>query len=311
MEQKLKKGAWGEKDFSKKYRDYPFTDYECDKKFWEKMVKTEKVKYLIIGEEICPKTKKTHWQGFLYFMNPRSWSAVRKLLAPRHVEPAGGSVEANTKYCSKDGKIIMEYGDKPVQGKRTDLSRLKEMIINGDSSKDIFEEMPGNFVRYNRGIECAMSLYQEKRNWEMDVRIYWGNPGCGKTRSAMDEFGSDNVYMKPKNKWWDGYNGEHCVVIDDFDPNDCENWSLSQYLTLLDRYPMTVERKGSSVQFRSKVIIFTSNYDPETWFREKRNRSAFFRRVKEIRHIPGGLAPCNERRTRFNSGSSCGTEVMG
>lgn len=52
-----------------------------------------------------------------------------------------------------------------------------------------------------------------------DVRGIWiyGPPGTGKTHRARTRYGK--VYLKPQNKWWDGYQGEETVVIDDLDFN--------------------------------------------------------------------------------------------
>ena len=39
----------------------------------------------------------------------------------------------------------------------------------------------------------------------IEVRVYWGLPGCGKTHAAKEWLGP-NYYDKPAtNKWWDGY----------------------------------------------------------------------------------------------------------
>lgn len=147
---------------------------------------------------------------------------------------------------------------------------------------ELFEKYPGNYLRYGKMIQEAMNLYQGKRTWEMDVQIYWGEPGTGKTRHVYDTYGYDNVYVKPVGKWWDGYNGEETIVIDDFDPENCHEITYNFYLQLLDRYPMNLEIKGGYTAMRSKRIIFTSNFDPDGWFQHKGNRQAFFRRIKNI-----------------------------
>lgn len=265
-------------------RCFAFTDFVLDKEFYLAM--KEKFKYIVIGEEKCPTSGKTHWQGFMILKNRMSEKAMITLLEDgRRIRKmyVDSTPEANIKYCKKDGKIILELGEEPKgSGHRSDLDQLKEMIIEKKTPKEIFEEQPGNFIRYNKGISAAMTLYQEKRNWQMDVRIYWGKPGTGKTRSVHDEFG-DDLYVKMNNKWWDGYNGEKAVVFDDFDPLNCFNSTFDWYLKLLDRYNMKVETKGGSCEFRSKTIIFTSNFDPDTWFEDKANRAAFFRRVNLIK----------------------------
>ena len=52
---------------------------------------------------------------------------------------------------------------------------------------------------------------------------------------------------------------------------------------LCDRYPMAVEVKGGSVDFISKILKFTSNFNVDTWFQDRPNKAAFFRRVTSIK----------------------------
>lgn len=248
-----------------------------------------KMKYMIQGDEIAPETGKQHWQGFVIFKNGRTLSAVVKEYKGIHWEVCKGTAEQNMEYCKKEGKFE-EHGEAPMKpGQRADQKRIGDMVKEGYSDKEMLEENACAWVHCYKGVrEARKVLYPKpKRNWEMDVRIYWGCSGAGKTRAAHDEFG-ESIYVKGKGKWWDGYDGEETVLIDDFDPNNCFNIEFDCYLKLLDRYPMKVEVKGGYEEFTSKRIIITSNFDPELWFAEKKNRGSFFRRVTSIKHFDGG-----------------------
>lgn len=97
---------------------------------------------------------------------------------------------------------------------------------------------------------------------ELQNEWLWGDAGTGKTRSAWERY--PGLYVKNRNKWWDGYNGEEVVLIDDWDPN-CSQ--LAGYLKVWsDRYPFRAEVKGSSMMIRPKKIIITSNYSPADCF---------------------------------------------
>lgn len=291
-----------------KVRNYCFTSFRGKIEFNDKM------KYLLQGVERCPSTGREHIQGFVIFKNPRALGGVIKEFPNINFEICKGNIQQNRDYCMKEGAFT-EEGEVPVgPGARTDLITVAEMIRQGATATDIINtvELDGDgktkdygmdYIRYNKGIDKMINLVRLKpRNWEMDVRIYWGEPGTGKTRAVHEEFG-ENVYPKMVGKWWDGYEGQECVLIDDFDPANCYEMAYDFYLKLLDRYKLLIEMKGSSGNFCSKVIIFTSNFNPEHWFPNKANRGAFFRRVKEIRYFP--------RKENCAGGTEHGTEVGG
>lgn len=250
---------------------------------------TEHMKYIVIGKEISSETKYEHYQGFVIFKNAVRMDTVKKAIGDTaHVEICKGSAEDNINYCTKDGDFV-EYGDRPKgQGKRSDLENIAKLIKEKKTIKEIFEEHPGSTIRYGRGIERIMRLYDEKRDWVMDFRIYYGESGQGKTRAVYDEFGIDRVYKKNStSKFWEGYNGEHCVLIDDFNPRS-SIFKYNDLLTLTDRYPEILDIKGTSAQFRSKVIIITTNVNPDEWYDGMYNDDglgALRRRVTEIRNF--------------------------
>lgn len=103
-----------------------------------------------------------HIQGYIHFENPRSQSGVKTILPRAHLEVARGSVEDNYKYCTKDGDFH-EFGEKPKQGKRTDIIQIKDRIVNGDSMQDIMNDHPLEYVRYFKGLERIKNSLSNKR----------------------------------------------------------------------------------------------------------------------------------------------------
>lgn len=66
--------------------------------------------------------------------------------------------------------------------------------------------------------------------------------------------------MKSLTKWWDGYNKEKIVLIDDWEKDSMKY--LCHYLKLwADPYgQITGEVKGSILPLSYEVLIVTSNY---------------------------------------------------
>ena len=88
---------------------------------------------------------------------------------------------------------------------------------------------------------------------------YYGPPGTGKSRKVRQDH--PDVYDKPLNKWWDAYEDQDVVVLDDFGNNHAV---LGDHLKRwADHYPFTAEVKGGATTIRPKTIIVTSNYHPD------------------------------------------------
>lgn len=102
----------------------------------------------------------------------------------------------------------------------------------------------------------------------------------------------------PRTKFWDGYNGQEHVVIDEFRGGI----DISHVLRWFDRYPVIVEVKGSSTVLRAKHIWITSNISPMEWYPtlDADTMEAFLNRLT-VTHFPktpfmtvaptGALAP--------------------
>ena len=257
---------------------------------YEREVLFEKLgnfKYAIIGKEVGEVEGTPHYQCYVDFTNPRVLGGLKKIDQRIHWEPRRGTWEQAVNYCKKEGDWVERGTPQVGQGTRTDIISITDRLRDGKSDKEILEEFGDKALRMMGCVSRGRAaLCEQLRNWPMDVRIYCGPPGSGKSRAVWEEFGIENVYPKMVGKWWDGYLGQTCVLIDDFDPDNCFDIMFDFYLKLLDRYPMRIEYKGGSCNFYSHTIIFTSNFHWDDWFVNKGNRSAFFRRVSEYRWFP-------------------------
>lgn len=106
----------------------------------------------------------------------------------------------------------------------------------------------------------------------------WGESGVGKSSSAREKY--PDAYPKLCNKWWDGYQGQNAVIMDDFgiEHGKC----LGQQLKLWgDRYGVVLETKGGAVSDDYKHFVVTSQYSPdEIWAEDEKTLAAIRRRYK-------------------------------
>ena len=228
-----------------------------------------KVKYFVYQLEECPDTGALHLQFYVEFTSPQRYTAVRRLVGVgAHWEPRQGTPAQADAYCRKRETQVVGpswIGERPSgQGSRTDLAAVQAALDSGETPQAVAREHFATWARYYRAIDRYYLEHQPPRTWEMDVRVYFGQPGSGKSRRAFDEAGADCYALGHSNgaAWFDGYAGQHTVVIDDF-----YGWlSWSFLLQLLDRYPFRVPTKGSHLPFVSRRIIFTSNSHPSEWY---------------------------------------------
>lgn len=286
--------------------NFLWPDFRVDPPKWNPKSMT----YLCYAPEICPKTGAHHWQSYMHLKKAKSYDQALRIIKAKgdvKLTMAHGSHMENRMYCKgpydKDGKHkdenpnFVEFGELPQQGERTDVKSMTADILAGMDDLELIQRHGDKAMRIYHGIDWVRrTMKLVKRTWPMEVRIYWSDDtGVGKSRIAWDEFGIDNVYEKPNGKWWDGYMGQHCVIIDDIDPENMYDTTFCYYLKLMDRYPMKVEWKHGMGEFCSKVIIFTSNFNPDLWWPHRKNRAAFFRRVTMIKECttPGDPGPPN------------------
>lgn len=108
----------------------------------------------------------------------------------------------------------------------------------------------------------------------------WGPSGTGKSKYVRDTYG-DSLFDKPCNKWWDGYQGEETVLLDDFGN---EHHVLGHYLKRwADHYPFKAEAKGTVHEIRPVRICVTSNYHPSEIWEDPKMLEPILRRFKIVK----------------------------
>jgi len=218
--------------------------------------------YVIAGKEVAPTTNTPHLQGYVLFKNNKSLLAVRKLMPRAHWETAKGTSDENITYCSKDGDFV-EYGVRPKSKAQlaADVSERQtarwKAVIAAAKEGTCEEQFPGEFIRYNSTIKRLLNRALPDISDYSGI-WYYGPPGSGKSRTARQNY--PVFYDKLINKWWDNYEDEESVIIDDI---SMDHGFMGSYLKRwADHYPFRAEFKGGSMMIRPKNIIVTSNYTP-------------------------------------------------
>lgn len=264
---------------SGKYRNWCFTSYENLE--WAELI-NERCSYIIVGEEICPHTGKTHWQGYAEFANQITLLRLKKLWGDKiHFEARKGTQEQAIKYCQKDGKYE-EYGEKKEQESRTDLMMVRELMDDGLSNQEIIEEAT-SWQSVN-GVERLRQMRIKPRdpNFKPEVFWFWGETGTGKTRKAKEIFNDDYDDVEYVNNFMIGYSGNDNVLLDDFRGGV----PFNKLLKMLDYGKCIMNVKNGSVQFSAKKIIITAPFRPEKIYKNiGENIQQLIRRIEHIEHM--------------------------
>lgn len=259
-----------------------------------------------------------HLQGWLVLTTRTRLSAV-KALSPyferAHFEVQRGSNRDAYDYVTKDRTRIAgpwTFGDCPnldapsgrrgvtTSGGRGDVGGVWDSI-RGEilSGKRVGALLESGSIKTSGHLRLAQGLQQyrlqsdNRERGPQRVIVLTGPTGCGKSRIAFSGLGSNGepllgLAVKPyfrlklnaanSSKWWDGYAGQERIILDDFSGKEID---MTTILHLLDRYPETVETKGSFERLESKEWIITSNLPICNWYAGEYRLPALARRITE------------------------------
>lgn len=185
------------------------------------------------------------------------------------------------------------------------MAAVKKTIDEGGSIIDVSQQHFGAFCRYRNSFRDYLLLNSTPRSSMPRISVLWGPTGTGKSFRAFStgkDAGSMFVLSRPSSRsgtlWFDGFARQKVLVIEEF-----YGWIRYDFLLrLLDKYPLNVEVKGSSVSFDCEHIIFTSNRSWRSWY-SLPDLSALERRLsKETSEVfymghqkeePGFVGPMN------------------
>lgn len=255
----------------------------------------ERCEFAVFQHEQCPSSGRIHLQGCIRLKQRTRFLEVKRVVfgtSRVNIQPVRHFNKA-VEYCRKErtrvpGTLPWSFGDAPVtQGKRTDLMAIAEAVKSKRSIAEIASQFPAEFIKYHRGISALEGALVQHRDWKTEVFWLYGRTGTGKSTFAHKN--APTAYCKMSgNKWFDGYNGEADVIIDDFRPTSDFRFELM--LQLCDRFRLMVEVKGGSRQFCAKRIFITCPENPvQLWKLVTDERlDQLLRRITECREFTVG-----------------------
>lgn len=220
-----------------------------------------------------------HLQGYAVFHDQMRLQTLKKKLPRAHLEPVI-SVLRSDLYCRKGSQskeewaaehehgptygkdlcVVLETGTPPSTKRKigeVERERWSTAFQLAKAGK-IDDIEPDILLRYWGNIQRIAASYppEQERLKVLDNHWFYGETGTGKSFTARQLY--PKAYLKRPNKWWDGYQGEDDVIIEELSPD--HKVTLPALKEWSDHYPFPAETKGGYRKLRPKRIIVCSNY---------------------------------------------------
>lgn len=231
------------------------------------------ITYVIVGKE---DEGTPHMQGYVVMKNRQRLTAMKKIMPRAHLEIKSkhSTYQECIDYCKKDG-LYQEEGVPP----QTNSKRLKDNWQQAfEAAKDgRIEDIPACMrVRYYHAWKRIQQDYPKRaKALTKTCGVWlWGPTGNGKTRTAWDAW--PDAYPKMKNKWWNGYQGEATVVMEDVG-HEHTSWLGPFLKEWADWKPFTCEIKGTSANIRPERFVVTSQYSlKQLFYKPEEDNETFY-----------------------------------
>ena len=249
---------------------------------------TKPVRYMLcrIGKN---KKGNDHAHIFVCFLKPVRLSS--KSTYGSHIAKCRGTPKQNIDYIkSHHPQEVCELGN-PPEGNEN-IGETWENFIEG-LKKGVVDKYSKFYARYEGYANRRLAETKPKKEYTGNLKDknlwLYGPPRTGKTYWARHCTKYD-IYDKSPNKWWDGYQDEKIVLLDDLDQEQAKY--IAHYIKKWgDANPITAAIKGGSMCLVTANFnfIITSNYSIDECFNE-RDAAAIKERFDEIyidKKMPG------------------------
>ncbi len=246
-----------------------------------------RVKYLVFQSEVGA-TGVIHIQFYCMFHAQLGLRPIHDILGARvHVDASRGTPGQNKHYCLKphdgcechhceDARALPNVGREVAPGFITgeygrmraarsgSMTAVIDMMDTGATLNEILLANPEQAIKFGTRITQEFGRRLPERDWAMEIEIFVGETGTGKSFTAkLENPESISIPWPTGGRWWmPGYTGQHTIVLDEFRMQI----KMDTMLKVMDRYAWTTESKGSNFPFVSRKIVITTNIDPKDWY---------------------------------------------
>lgn len=172
------------------------------------------------------------------------------------------SVNNVIKYCVKKEDYITSFSEEEMR-KKCKISKLeasmKELMANCPLT-EVIDKNPSLLTMIGK-IKQSMTIYKcEKAPQPVKPQVcgkwVFGPPDVGKSHCVRSMW--PNAYIKACNKWWDLYEGQEVVIMEEITKDHA--WMFPLLLAWCDKWSFNSEIKGNSIPLKFRKFIITSNY---------------------------------------------------
>lgn len=246
--------------------------------------------YAVIGKEVG-EAGNPHLQGYAELTLRKSFNVVKAAMPGAHIESRHGTASQASDYCKKEDPTPWVFGEISKQGARNDIFDAYHAIRSGKRKREVAEDFTAVDAKFHRALDRYRSIVEEDEApayRPVEVIIYQGDPGVGKSRKAIEENPEAYRLTMPDGNdilRFDGYQQNKVLIIDDFD-----GWiGYRKLLHLLDVYKYRIRIMGGWTYAVWEKVIITTNVDLDMWYPKQKDKRALKRRIKSTVLFVEGL----------------------
>lgn len=257
----------------------------------DSIISDGRVTYIVYKKELCPKTSREHWQGYVELRRQLAASTLKRIITPgrndTHFQERYPDATAadNIAYVKKEETAIgpvVEYGQPNNPGRRRDIEFIVDELRRGvrtDDTAHLTYEL-----RHGSSYNMIRNRYvKPPPRPDIHIYIFQGGPGSGKSYVAPQLWPEAYYAEDHETGYFDNYEGQEVIVFQEF---ACR-FPYRVLLQLLDRYPLRIRKRYGTVPIYAKTVVFTTNFDSKSWYVTRRDSdtSALQRRLKDFATI--------------------------